>query len=71
MIATWPEQVDKNSISKRVGAVRDARQELGPPQGRDLQGDDGHQRQVDEPDQTRGSKMQEKLKSVLKIKKLL
>jgi hypothetical protein len=57
--------VDEHAVSESVGAVRDARQELGPPERRDLQGHDGHQREVDEPDEAGGTKVEEELQPVL------
>ena len=57
LIPTWPEQVNEDTVGEGVCAVGDAREELGPPERRDLQRHDGHQRKIDEPDQTGGSEM--------------
>ena len=65
MIPTWPEQVNEDTVCEGVCAVGDAREELGPPERGDLQRHDGHQRKIDEPDQTGGSEVEKKLEPLL------
>ena len=67
LLSAWPEQVDEDTVSERVGTVGDSGQELGSPQSRDLQSHDGHQGQVDEPDEARGAEVKKELKAVLKF----
>jgi hypothetical protein len=57
--------MDEDPVSKGVCAVGDASQKLCSPESRDLKSHDGHQRKVDEPDETGGAKVKEELKTLL------
>jgi hypothetical protein len=57
--------MDENPVGKGVCAVGDASQKLGSPESRYLKSHDGHQRKVDEPDETGGAEVKEELKPLL------
>ena len=57
--------MDEDPVSKGVCAVGDASQKLCSPESRDLKSHDGHQRKVDEPDETGGAEVEEELKTLL------